>query len=93
MLRRISILLSAVGAAALLLGSDLVIWHILPKRFDIVEMLAFWSGAALSLLAVALAVASMIMDGKSRPGIYACTWSAVEFLGFGLVYLYGILSG
>jgi len=93
MLTRISILLSIVGAAALLLGSDLVIWHLLPKSFDIAEMFAFWSGAALSLLAVGLAVTSLIKDGKSRPGIHACTWSAVEFLGFGLVYLYGILSG
>ena len=93
MLRRISILLSAVAAAALLLGSDFLIWHVLPRSFDIAEMFAFWSGAALSLLAVALAVISVIKNGKSRPDIQACTWSAVEFIGFGLVYLYGILSG
>ena len=66
MLTRISILLSIVAAVALLFASDLVIWHVLPQSFQPTEMLVFFPGAALSLLAIVLAVAGLIKNGKSK---------------------------
>ena len=92
MLTRISILFSVVAGLALLFASDLLIWHVLPRRFGVAEMFAFWSGAVLSLLAIGFAVTSLIRNGKSRLSVRACTWSVTEFLAFGFVYLYGIFS-
>lgn len=92
MLTRISILFSGFAAVALVFASDLAIWHVLPANFDILEMFAFWSGIVLCLFAILFAVTSLIRNGKTKSDIQACTWSAVEFLAFGFVFLYGIFS-
>jgi hypothetical protein len=60
MLKRISIMLCIVAAGALLFGSDLVIFHILPRNFQLTGMFAFWCGAIVSLIAMILAFVSLI---------------------------------
>jgi hypothetical protein len=92
MLTRVSILLSIVAAVALLFASDLVIWHVLPRSFQMTGMLAFWLGAALSLLAILFGVVGLVRDGKIKSRVRVCAWSVTEFLAFGLVYLYGLFS-
>ena len=92
MLRRISILLSIAAAVGLLFASDLLIWQVLPQSFQLTEMFAFWSGATLSFLAIIFAVVSLLKNGRTKSGIRVCAWSVTEFLGFGIVYLYGIAS-
>jgi len=92
MLTRISILLSVVGIVPLFFASDMVIWHFMPPSLRFTGAVAFYLGSALSLLAVVLAVISLIKHGKSKPGVKACAWSVAEFLSFGFVYLYAILS-
>jgi hypothetical protein len=92
MLTRISILLSVVGVVPLLFASDMVIWHLMPQSLRFTGAYAFYFGAPLSLLAVILAVISLKKHGKNKPGVKACAWSVAEFLAFGLVYLYAILS-
>jgi len=92
MLTRISILLSVVGVIPLLFASDMVIWHLMPMSLRFTGAVAFYLGSALSLLAVVLAIISVIKHGKSKPGVKACAWSVAEFLAFGFVYLYAILS-
>jgi len=92
MLTRISISFATVAAAALFFASDLAIWHVLPRSFEIAEMFAFWCGALLSLFAFAFAVSSLIRNGKSRLSVRACKWSIAEFLAFGFLWFYGALS-
>ena len=92
MLTRISILLSGVAAVALVFASDLAIWHVLPRSFQIAEMFAFWSGAALSFFAILFGAVSLVRYGKTKAGVRVCTWSVTEFLAFGVVYLYGAFS-
>ena len=92
MLTRIFILLSVVGVVPLFFASDMVIWHFMPMSLRFTGAVAFYLGSALSLLAVVLAIISLIKYGKSKPGVKACAWSVAEFLAFGFVYLYAILS-
>jgi hypothetical protein len=92
MLTRISKLMLVVAAIALVFSSDLVVWQILPKRFDVAEMFAFWSGVVLCLLAVLVAVVSLTGEGKTKLGVRLCAWGIAEFLAFGFVYLYGLFS-
>jgi hypothetical protein len=92
MLTRISILLSVVAAVALVFVSDVVIWHILPRSFQMTGIFAFWCGVIVSLIAIILAIAGMVRSGKSKSGLLACACSVAEFLAFGFVYLYASFS-
>ncbi len=80
------------AAGALLFASDLVIFHILPRNFQLTGTFAFWCGAIVSLIAMILAIVSLIRNGRSKTGVLACCCSVAEFLAFGLVYLYAAFS-
>jgi hypothetical protein len=103
MLSRLSILLAALSAAALLFflssvflprfvpGDSLagrvlrVAWGPIPPS------LAFHIGAALSLIASALALVNMARDRMSGPSVRILVWCMVELLVFGFFYACAVL--
>ena len=94
MLLRISKLLCLVSAVALVFASDILIWHVLPVGFEgtVYGAFAFWSGSAISLLALVLAIFSLQRSGRTGSGVRVCVLSTGLLGAFGITYVYGLFS-
>jgi len=94
MLLRISVLLCLVAAVALLFVMAGGVWHMLPIGFErtVYGAFAFWSGSAISLLAVVLSLVSLFKNGRTGSAVRVCIFSVVLFGAFGLTYLYLMFS-
>ena len=92
MLIRVCTLLLVAAAICLLVASDVVLWHIAPKAFDIAEFFAFNAGIALSFLALVLSLVSLRSKDRRKAAFYVCGWSAAEFFGFCWLYVVYMFS-